>query len=140
MPGDPVRYGHEVVSSMDRAEPPLLEATVFEQVLELARRQGEAVRSYDLDAFGRLLAERERLLATIPEGSPGLSETEKAGITESIREILEIDGDNAVLLKLLMEESLRGAERIDSARRGTGAYFENMAGLLPGQAEFDGTA
>lgn len=111
----------------------------YRKVLQLARRQGDAVRAGDLDTLSMLMAEREHFFGALQPDLSDRSDSERQEIAHLIREILTVDGDNAILLKLLMEETLREVAHLEAGKKGSTAYFNTMAGALSGHDALDET-
>lgn len=122
---------------MDDSPPRPGEVAAYERLLDLARRQGEALRRGDLDACAALMAERDRLVRALPADLSGCGPAERAGIERLIRAVLAVDGDNAILLQLLMEETARASARLGATREYGVAYRRSTGGTEAGRGGID---
>lgn len=112
-------------------------AAAYERLLELARRQREALRVGNLDACAALLAERERLCRALPPDLSGCEPGERERIGRLIAEILDLDRDSTLLLQVIREEASRDLSRLTAGGEGSAAYLRARSGAGPGEGALD---
>ncbi len=103
---------------------PLSPAAACARLLELARRQGEALRAGDVDTCAVLMAEREALLRHLAVDPAAFPATVRDEVARLIREIRAVDRDNLLLLQVLRGEAADALDRLVRGRRGATAYLQ----------------
>ncbi len=127
------------VEKRDPASTPV-QAELLHRLLDLARRQKEALQQGRTDLFLDLMAERTRLFETLQAvagaGRRPFPRRELAGLVE---EILRIDGENAVALESLLRDLGIEAGRLARGEAGAIAYLHGAAvGMDHGGPILDG--
>lgn len=114
-------------------------AETFEMLLEVARRQAEALRRGDLNACEALNAERERLFQALPREVSACAPAEREKIERVVRRILEVDGDSVILLQGLLEETARAILGLGVGQEGGVAYIRSKGFFVPRDGIIDRT-
>lgn len=111
----------------------------FEMLLEVARRQREALRRGDLRACEALNAERERLFHALPRDGSACSPAQRERIERAVRQILAVDGDSAILLRGILEETACAVLGLGVGGEGGVAYIRSKGFSVPGDGIIDRT-
>lgn len=111
----------------------------FERLLDVARRQVEALRRGDVDACAGLNADRERLFEALPRDWSGYAPTDRERMERAIRQILAVDRDSVILLQGILEETARAVVGLGVGQEGGVAYIRAKGFSEPGDGIIDRT-
>lgn len=99
---------------------------IYNAVLQLARRQEEALRQGSITEFSSLMGQRSVLFSQLSATDPEAGEDSE--VSNIIKEILRVDSRNAVRLRVITEETAREASDLLSVVRQTQGFSRRLLG------------